>query len=330
MKEISNIAVIGAGQLGSRHLQSIKQIQHPINIYVIDPNPESLNIAKDRYEQVPFNNFINSISFNSDIKDLPKNRIDLSIIATNSNGRSRLIKELLELTEVSNIIIEKVLFQTEPEYYEIREIFETKKINAWVNCPRRSYDVYKMVNRHLQRNNSNIIGVVDGSDWGLGCNSIHYIDVFAKLIDCNEYTINTEGINPQITDSKRKGYIEFTGILNLNFKNGANLTIISRNEPGIDSSFFITNGHDHFHINESKEQLRWINYDKKKEFQTLNFKIPYQSQLTSTVATDILLNKSCDLTPFDESVKLHIPFITGLIEFLKTNIDNSYNHCPIT
>jgi threonine dehydrogenase-like Zn-dependent dehydrogenase len=46
MNKIYNIAVVGAGQLGSRHLQSLKGIQLDVRIVVIDPNQESLEIAK--------------------------------------------------------------------------------------------------------------------------------------------------------------------------------------------------------------------------------------------------------------------------------------------
>jgi prephenate dehydrogenase len=46
MNKIYNIAVVGAGQMGSMYLQSLKGIQLDVRIVVIDPNQESLEIAK--------------------------------------------------------------------------------------------------------------------------------------------------------------------------------------------------------------------------------------------------------------------------------------------
>ena len=50
-----NIAIIGAGQLGSRHLQGLKLAKLPIKIQVVDSSAESLAVAKSRYEEVVTN-----------------------------------------------------------------------------------------------------------------------------------------------------------------------------------------------------------------------------------------------------------------------------------
>ena len=48
---ITNIAIIGAGQLGSRHLQGLKKAQLPMNIFVLDASEESLTICEQRYNE---------------------------------------------------------------------------------------------------------------------------------------------------------------------------------------------------------------------------------------------------------------------------------------
>ena len=45
-----NVAIIGAGQLGSRHLQGLKLAASPLSITVMDSSEESLKVAKARYE----------------------------------------------------------------------------------------------------------------------------------------------------------------------------------------------------------------------------------------------------------------------------------------
>ena len=43
------IKIVGAGQLGSRHLQALQSIRTPLDIHVIDPSPESLKVAEERF-----------------------------------------------------------------------------------------------------------------------------------------------------------------------------------------------------------------------------------------------------------------------------------------
>ena len=59
----TNIAIIGAGQLGSRHLQGLKKAQAPMNIYVLDANNDSLKICEQRYNEIADNNLIGEIIF---------------------------------------------------------------------------------------------------------------------------------------------------------------------------------------------------------------------------------------------------------------------------
>ena len=47
-----NIAIIGCGQIGSRHLQALSLIKEGAIIYLVDNSPESIDISKERFEQV--------------------------------------------------------------------------------------------------------------------------------------------------------------------------------------------------------------------------------------------------------------------------------------
>ena len=46
---MKKVFIIGAGQLGSRHLQALKYVKEALDISVIDPREESLSTAKERY-----------------------------------------------------------------------------------------------------------------------------------------------------------------------------------------------------------------------------------------------------------------------------------------
>ena len=47
---MKKIFIIGSGELGSRHLQSLKNIKTSLEIYIIDPSNKSLKIAQERYD----------------------------------------------------------------------------------------------------------------------------------------------------------------------------------------------------------------------------------------------------------------------------------------
>lgn len=47
-----NIIIIGAGQLGSRHLQGVLKSTYALNVTVVDPSEESLNTARERAEKI--------------------------------------------------------------------------------------------------------------------------------------------------------------------------------------------------------------------------------------------------------------------------------------
>ena len=102
-----NILIIGAGQLGSRHLQGALLSKNELNITVVDPSQESINVACERASEVKYGNPHSTVSYKIDI---PNNEyIDICIIATAAHVRAIVTKQLLLTNEVKQIVFEKVL-----------------------------------------------------------------------------------------------------------------------------------------------------------------------------------------------------------------------------
>ena len=57
-----NVAIVGAGQLGSRHLQGLSKVNININISVVDPKKHSLQLARSRFNEMRLNDNILSIT----------------------------------------------------------------------------------------------------------------------------------------------------------------------------------------------------------------------------------------------------------------------------
>ena len=102
-----NCAIIGAGQLGSRHLQGLLSYKkESLNIFIIDPSDDSLFIAKQRALELEHKH---SLTFTDSFQELPKH-LDFVVIATNSKVRFVVMEILLQHASVSYLILEKVLF----------------------------------------------------------------------------------------------------------------------------------------------------------------------------------------------------------------------------
>ena len=54
---------------------------------------------------------------------------------------------------------------------------------------------------------------VNGSNWGLACNTIHMLDLLSFLSGFTEFSLDTTFLEDKIYDMKRKGFIELGGRL---------------------------------------------------------------------------------------------------------------------
>ena len=220
-----SVVLIGAGELGSRHLQSLIRIGPAIKITVLEPSEDAILIAKDRISEVAeMTEFVANVEFIQTLEQLPTS-IELAVIATGAAPRMDTIRGLLAHSKVKYMLLEKVLFQNLDEYEEAAVLLETLGVRAWVNCPRRMYDGYGALKLHLDVKKP-IEMHVKGGEWGLACNAIHYIDIFAFLTNSSIRSVDVENLESTIYPSKRLGYVEFFGSMSILFEN-ALITIVS-------------------------------------------------------------------------------------------------------
>jgi hypothetical protein len=323
---MKNITLIGAGQLGSRHLQALALVKQPIAIHVVDSSVDALKTAEIRFNEVSAN-FKGTIFFHTDISSLEKN-IDIAIVATNSKVRRVVVEQLIGHSTIKYIILEKVLFPKEEDYTAIEKLLKENNINAWVNCPRRMNEFYKNLQNNLS---GNIHFIATGNAWGLGCNGIHLLDLFAFLTKSTTIILSNNLIDKKVIESKRPGYIEFTGTITgstdkdsfhiTSFPNDASPLHIAINTPTV-----------RYSIEEGAKSKVWISrLENKWVWEEQTFDMFFQSRLTNLVVDELLNTGTCGLTTFNESAALHVIFLNNLIAFLqKLNNNNSINECSIT
>ena len=97
----------------------------------------------------------------------------------------------MDKCDVENWVLEKVLAQSVEELEEISSLTSYTK-NIWVNTHRRCMSWHQLIKNHLnQVNNGSIEVQVNGYDWGLACNAIHFIDLVCWWLNIKVKTINS-------------------------------------------------------------------------------------------------------------------------------------------
>lgn len=321
------IVIIGAGQLGSRHLQGIAQSNFDISIEVVEPFESSRTTAEERYYQIENRDHVKDIAFYDSIAKLSEN-IDLCIIATGADVRAKVIKELLPSKNVTNLILEKVLFQTINDYTDIEQILTNTNTKCWVNHPRRMYPTYKNLKEELKDANQ-ISYSFQGGDWGLGCNALHFIDHLSYLSGENALEVNNEFLDTKIYNSKRNNFIEFNGLL-VGKLNTHTFSLYS-NRQMLPSTFTISSDVLVVKIEEAKGNMQIARKKNNWEWEIIEEKIIYfQSELSQVLIEDILIKGQCFLPTYEEAKQLHVPFIKCLLNHMGKVTGEKHTLCPIT
>jgi hypothetical protein len=321
------IVIIGAGQLGSRHLQGVLSSNLHTSIEVVDPSRAALENAQKRADEIQYEKSFKSITFYTDLKDVSKH-IDLCIVASTSNVRFNIIQTLISVSAIRYLILEKILFQELDKYDLAEKLFAKKGIQTWVNCPRRMVPEYKALQSRINKTEP-VSFVLLGSNWGLGCNAIHFIDLFAFFTGNNLLQFNTEKIN-KIIPAKREGFYELVGTLT--GRQGKNSEILLQSKESKHHFIGISILTDTFYCTVNETQgLMTITDLSSQNSEDIKFSIPFQSQLTRNLCEELLIYGQCDLTDFSTSSLLHKRIISSYLDVFENNGFNNLNgSCPIT
>jgi predicted dehydrogenase len=322
---VHNIAVVGAGQLGSRHLQGLCRLRHPATLYVVDPSKASRNRALERAREMPENANIRSIEPYENIEsvDVP---LSLAIVASPADVRFALVEALLARDDRPKLLLEKVLFQRPVEYQRTAALLRERNASAWVNLPRRMYNIYDRVRERLAAAQSISVDVAGGG-WGLGCNGIHFADLFNHLTGAIIGRFETHHLDATVYGSKRPGYKEFGGTIS--GRSGTHtLRLHDSHERAERHLITIRSEAGSWVIDESEGRAYVL--DERAGWEEWTFTLPYQSGLTSTVAEELLISGRSSLPTFDVAAAVHLPFIDALLTHYNAIGDAFADALPIT
>lgn len=323
--DVSQICVIGAGQLGSRHLQGVLKSQHHLRVFVVDPFQASIEIAKFRANEIQHNH---ELTFLNSIAELP-GYLDVVIVATSSNIREQIVIELIQNHDFDYLVLEKVLFQEIEAYQRVDQLLSKTNSKVFVNHPRRMFDSYLNF-KELLRDIGPVSIQVSGGHWGLACNSLHFLDLFEFLFDQQFINIDTRYLNQTPKPSKRSGFIEFTGTLSGQLADGSSVQITSFDGDPTPISMLISGNQNRYLIQEAVSSgIFELPLDKTNPI-VHPFQFEYQSNMTTKVIDSLLTKGTCELTMYSEATRLHTLFISELLKVYNRISDVESKILPIT
>lgn len=319
-----NIVLIGAGQIGSRHLQSLAVLPGESSISVVEPFAASMDTAKQRWREVA-TTASPLVRWYEDIGQV--NAIaDVIIVATGAKGRLKVIEQVKAQFQFSYLILEKVLFQSVYELKLAAKILSDDLV--YVNCPRRTYPFYQRL-KQLFSTDPRVSYSITGQNWDMACNAIHHIDLWFYLSGINDYSCDVSLLQPAIIPSKRAGCYEVMGTITGYADNDSefSFTCLADEHERYYSSV-ISSSNWQVNINEPKRTYELTDL-KSGESEHGILQVNMQSHLTAEIVNALLETGSCELTLFDESAAIHHPFLQALEAFFKQQ-EPGFDFCPIT
>jgi len=332
MEPIRKISIIGCGQIGSRHLQAVVKLKGNLKIQVVDPNKESQKMGKERLGEalkaLPKNHNI-KIEWLDNITSL-NNDSNLTIVATTAKGRSEIINQLVQKGH-RRFLIEKIVCQSTEEFEKLLILFDKNKAKGWINCTRRYYPFYKRIINLLKKEAPIFFSVIAGN-LGLGCNVIHFIDLFYALTQ-NPTDIKLSGdyLFPEILPNPRgNDLIEFAGTIIAETKryDVCSISFFPYNDT-LPLVIILTKNIRVF-IDEGIHKAVIAKKEHDWQWQNFKFKELYTSILTTHIAQSIIENDVCNLPTIQDSYYIHRELLRIFNKHIELVSGKYTSNCPIT
>ena len=311
-----NLAIIGCGEIGRRHLQSVLNLDIYVNIILVDRSNECLekcrNIIKISSSKIFF-------SFYSNIEQIIQ-KIDFAIIATNSDTRFEAINSLYNQSKPKYIILEKFLFNKLEQYSAAKNLFKINSTKVWVNqWVNTEFVEFMKIFRKYEINNIEI----KGKNWNLCSNSVHYIDWFHLVSKRKKIKVIENKFKKPITKNKRVGFYDIGGTLKIYLANNSKIIFSSKKKINKNHIFI---GNKHFNWKIYEKNLEALRSDGLK----IKIKIPLTSTIMKKIINNIFTKGICGLPKLEEVVDNHNILIKNLKQhWLKAN-QKKISNLPVT
>ncbi|MGB5324273.1 MAG: hypothetical protein WBN40_02460, partial [Pseudomonadales bacterium] len=228
--------------------------------------------------------------------------IDLCVVSTSCESRLAIYKRCLELNP-RYIILEKYLFKSREEFEECLALDRLPTfVNQWLYGSKAFDCIFEEEVRSVE---------LIGSNWGMACNAVHWIDVFKRHMKITHLQAGSDTRISKVFPSKRAGYEEIHGELVFTDRDSdKTFRLVDHGDESLA-------GMQEFRL---KNKVYLFDFTKI----TLNRKVishfPYLSDLIGEVVGEILQNGRSHLPSLEESISQHL-----LIEDMLEKLDRRPN-----
>ena len=209
---------------------------------------------------------------------------------------------------MKNWILEKVLAQSSYQVERMMKIIPPGA-NAWVNTPMRIMEWQQSIKQQVKKYIEGPVSIaVNGSDWGMACNSIHYIDLISWLIESDIDKVSCTELCSW-HQSKRPGFYDVYGSIAVRYQNSSTLILNSKDEK--DSKYV--------KIKVETSSGNWTIHETEGKAvgpsgEIINGRLEFQSEMTPTLVKEILTEGTCMLPSLKESALQHKLLLDGLLD----------------
>jgi hypothetical protein len=312
--------IIGVGQLGSRHAQSLATLVDLEELILVDPNPSSLELANGRVASTGYKGKVSTFTR----LQHSVGQIELAVVSTSSIQRLSSLESVIEYSKPNHVLLEKLLTPSGTQLSELESIIANSDSKFWVNCPMPFFDHYRYIEEALSQTGDRrqLSYMVTGGNYGLVTNLIHYLDHFSKLSGSSLIDLRLRD-GHQLIQSKRAGYSEIIGCFFGETEKGDKFSVeFDPNKNGESLIIEISHGDSIFRIDE----IGLVLHDGELNGRQAQSPIttPRQSELTHKSMELILNGTSPMWANADKSIELHRWIFSALEGSLSRSNDLSF------
>lgn len=301
------VLVVGLGKLGCHHAEASARSFRSSEIWGFDLSGAALKNFQYLGENLDFENKIPFLVAEK-LSSVPRH-VGLLIVATTADSRANVLTEVMGATEPQFVLLEKPISSSRAGLESLREVCTN---STYVNYPRRYSPLHlEAITRAATFRQEGIKIIVDLPWPTMLSNSSHFMDFASQLLGQPPENVGLDQKKLTPLESKRKGFMELEGEMNVTYPSGAELIIdtggrAARTAPtGVTIS--IQSGTNWLHIDEGNSTLSDHTGGKSKIPGA-----PLQSKLTGDYLEQLQVRGFLDLPTFFEAVPSHELLLTAV------------------
>lgn len=236
MSKKLRILVIGAGQIGSRHIQALATIPDIGQVVAVDPSAESRERALQRWRDVPGHES-KELATVADIAGADGSGFDLAVLATNAPGRLEHFRRVVALG-IRHVLAEKLLFQSVAELDEALELCRSAGVSLYPNYVYRYASPWRLLGERL-RGQVFQMRIIAG-DIGLATNLPHWLDLFEFVAGSQLGELSIALDKPAYPNKRGGDLVEFSGSAAGRSMSGATVSLQFADGDGVPVTTIVT------------------------------------------------------------------------------------------